>query len=108
MTKALTLAAAVVLIIGGAQGAYAQVLGVCTVEAAATQQECLATGNPPAVCAAYYQEDIAECYAYGNGPIGLPIGPRRVSVPRRLPAPPPAPRPAAPRGPAPHAAPEHR
>jgi hypothetical protein len=98
MTKALTMATAAMLVIGGAQAAYAQIYGPCAVEAAATQQECLATGNPPAECAAYYQDDIAECYAYGNGPIGGPVGTRRYLAPRRIstprPAPHPAPRPA--------------
>jgi hypothetical protein len=110
MTKPLTLAAAAMLVMGGAQAAYAQVLGPCAVEAAATQQECLATGNPPGECAAYYRDDLAECYAYGSGPIGGPIGPRRFSAPRRVSAPHPGPAPraaAAPRAaPAPHAAPQ--
>jgi hypothetical protein len=105
MTKALTLATAAVLVMGGAQAAYSQILGPCSVEAAATQQECLATGNPPPECSASYQADIAECYAYGNGPIGGPIVSRRVSAPRRMSAPHAMPaRQAAPRA-APHAAP---
>jgi hypothetical protein len=87
MTKTLTLATAAVLVLGGAQAAYSQIYGPCSVEAAATQQECLATGNPPPECSASYQEDIAECYAYGNGPIGGPIGVRRFSAPRRMSAP---------------------
>jgi len=100
MTKALMLATAAVVAIAGAQAAHAQILlGPCAVEAAATQQECLAAGNPPGECMAYYQEDIAECYAYGNVRIGGPIGPawysapRRVSTPRRVSAPHPAPTP---------------
>jgi hypothetical protein len=101
MTKALTLATAATLLIAGAQVAYAQVYGPCAVEAAATQQECLATGNPPVECAAYYREDIAECYSYGNGPIGGPISSRRFSAPRRGFAP----HPAAASHAAPHAAP---
>ena len=118
MTKPLTLATAAMLVI--AQTAYAQVLGPCAVEAAATQQECLATGNPPGECAADYQDDLAECYAYGGGPIGGPIGPRRFSAPRRVSAPHPGPAPRAARAPraapashaapqgAPHSGPDHR
>jgi hypothetical protein len=108
MIKTLTMTTAAMLLIAGSPVAYAQIYGPCTVEAAATQQECLATGNPPVECAVAYQEDIAECYAYGNGPIGGPIGPRRLSAPRRVSAPHPAPRAAAPRSAAPHGAPEHR
>jgi hypothetical protein len=105
MRKVLVLAAGiVVLIAGSATKADAQVLGLCTVEAAATQQECLASGNPPAECAAYYQEDIAECSAYGNAPIGGPVFTRPRAPVRRMSAPPrSAPRPApapAPRAPA--------
>jgi hypothetical protein len=96
MTKTAIVAIGAMLVLTGAQTAHAQVFGPCTVEAAATQQECLATGNPPPECAAYYQDDVAECYASGNGHIGGFIGSRRGPAPRRVSAPPRA---------APHAAP---
>jgi hypothetical protein len=104
MSKAVTVATALVL--AGAHIAYAQVYGPCTVEAATTQQECLATGNPAPECAVEYQQDISECYAYGNGPIGGPVFSRGFSAPRRVSAPRSAPR-AAPHA-APRSGPAHR
>lgn len=113
MTKVLRLATAAILVIGSAPAAYAQVYSPCSVEAATTQQECLATGNPAPECAAEYQQDIAECYGSGNTPIGAPIysrdffGSHHGSAPRRVSAPRPAPHATAPHA-APRSGPAHR